>query len=355
MQVACCFITLLSLFSFAHADEDLFENAATQFDKASKSQQDKYSAQAENQNSYWNDYKNRVMQKWSDGAIPERKIYVKYFDDESTRIRVNYESGEVIAETLLPKKDASESVAKEFLKNALNDVIDKDLNAKAPVIAKDEIPTNGSSVEQSIKNLIDGVKPKETETGTDHQERQVYRITFKLTPNYIKKRADKIRPLVEKWANKYNLDPAFVLAIIRQESSFNPRARSWVPAYGLMQIVPFYAGKEVMTKVTGKTLTPDAEFLYDPEKNIMVGTTYLQLLRDDYFKNVSDENTRRYLITCSYNWGPHRIKTAISKGQLSTRLPASDVYNKLRKIAPVETSNYLERVTQFTSEFQGKK
>jgi membrane-bound lytic murein transglycosylase C len=121
-----------------------------------------------------------------------------------------------------------------------------------------------------------------------------------------------------------------------------------------MQIMPQYAGLEVLEKVTGKPTKPSPEYLYDPANNIMIGATYLQLLRDQYFTDIKDDEKRRYLITCSYNWGPHRIKKALSKKQLSTRVPAGDLFNKLQVIAPAETQEYLRRVTQYTKDFQGK-
>ncbi len=37
---------------------------------------------------------------------------------------------------------------------------------------------------------------------------------------------------------------------------------------------------EVLKAVTGKNTKPDEDFLYDPEKNIMVGATYVHILRD---------------------------------------------------------------------------
>lgn len=154
--------------------------------------------------------------------------------------------------------------------------------------------------------------------------------------------------------SKYNLDPAFILAIIRQESSFNPKARSKVGAIGLMQIMPQFAGSEVLKAVTGKSDHPTPEFLYNPAQNIMIGSTYLQLLRDEYFPSVKEDEKRMYLMTASYNWGPHRIKTAIKKGRLSTIVPSGEVFNRLQQIAPIETQEYLRKVKSYTDDFRGK-
>jgi membrane-bound lytic murein transglycosylase C len=190
--------------------------------------------------------------------------------------------------------------------------------------------------------------------GSDKIPREHYQVSFKLVPNFIKLRAAKLRPIVEIWAQKYNLDPAFILAIIRQESSFNPKARSPVGAIRLMQIMPQFAGAEVLKAVTGKNTLPNTSTLYNPTQNIMFGTTYLQLLRDEYFPGTKDNEKRMYLMTASYNWGPHRIKTAIKKGRLSTTVSSGEIFSRLQQIAPLETQEYLRKVKAYTEGFRGK-
>ena len=49
---------------------------------------------------------------------------------------------------------------------------------------------------------------------------------------------------VKRYAKKLDVDPAYVFAIIRQESVFNPKARSPVGATGLMQLMPATARLE---------------------------------------------------------------------------------------------------------------
>ena len=63
--------------------------------------------------------------------------------------------------------------------------------------------------------------------------------------------------------------------------------------------------------------------------------------------------SKNYLIIASYNWGPHRIKSAIKKGKLSTRIPSSEVLENLQAISPQETKEYLRKVTIYMAEFKG--
>lgn len=67
-------------------------------------------------------------------------------------------------------------------------------------------------------------------------------------------------------ANSNNLDPLLVFGLIRQESAFNPNARSRANARGLMQLLP-------RTARTLKRVAPTE--LYDPDKNVQVGSLYL--------------------------------------------------------------------------------
>jgi membrane-bound lytic murein transglycosylase C len=305
----------------------------------------------------WEKMRLRVLQKWADGAIPERRIFVEYFNEDSSRIKVDYENGTVTVETLIGSNDGhvqSTKIAKSNIENVLSTIVSHDSKSAAVILSSDEITGARSTKQEIISSLTQNVEMSGIERGEDDQPRKLHKVTFKLVPDYVKRRAAKFRPIVEEWAKKYNLDPAYILGLIRQESSFNPRARSPVGAIGLMQIMPQFAGLEVFEKVTGKPTIPTAEYLYDPTKNIMVGVTYLQLLRDQYFPGIKDEEKRRFLITCSYNWGPHRIKKAISNGRISIRVPASDLFNRLQQITPAETSDYLRKVTQYAYEFKYK-
>jgi soluble lytic murein transglycosylase-like protein len=88
-----------------------------------------------------------------------------------------------------------------------------------------------------------------------------------------------------------DLDPILVLSLIRQESAFNPRAKSVVGARGLMQIMPS----------TGRRLgAKRADDLWNAEVNIRLGSRYLQsLIRD--FGSVE-------LGLAAYNAGSARVR-----------------------------------------------
>ena len=71
------------------------------------------------------------------------------------------------------------------------------------------------------------------------------------------------------------VDPGLVAAIIRQESSFNPRATSVVGARGLMQVMPA-VGEAIARSLGYQYWSPD--MLYEPEVNLQLGVAHLRAM-----------------------------------------------------------------------------
>jgi soluble lytic murein transglycosylase len=128
------------------------------------------------------------------------------------------------------------------------------------------------------------------------------------------------------------LDPAWVLAVIRQESVFNPTARSSAGATGLMQLMPATA-TYVARKHFGEP-PPDRADLTDPEANVRLGTTYLRSVLDDLYGNP-------VLATAAYNAGPGRVKQWMP----SFRDIDADIWVELVPFR--ETQDYLRKVLSY--------
>jgi len=103
--------------------------------------------------------------------------------------------------------------------------------------------------------------------------------------------------LVAPAAQRTGLDPYLLLALIRQESLFDPEARSPADARGLMQLMPVTAHK--VAAESG--VPPVALDLSNPAMNVELGTTYLKKLfvmfSGDVFKAVA-----------AYNGGEHAVE-----------------------------------------------
>ena len=86
--------------------------------------------------------------------------------------------------------------------------------------------------------------------------------------------------VVERTGPDEDLDPFFVLALIRQESWFRSDAVSPAGARGLMQLMPA-TGKHVARRL-GEGESFRTGQLFDPRRNIRYGTWYLRSLLDRY-------------------------------------------------------------------------
>lgn len=158
-----------------------------------------------------------------------------------------------------------------------------------------------------------------------------------------RQRAKKIRPLVNQYARKYSLPPALILAMIEQESSFNPLAQSGKHGVGLMQLVPHEGGRAAYRYSERKPGTPTLQELQDPKTNIRLGSAYLRLLLDRHFDDIQDEDVRVSVVLAAYNWGPTRMRRVLQSDGLPESMDELEAL--LEKHAPAETRDYVRKIT----------
>ena len=160
------------------------------------------------------------------------------------------------------------------------------------------------SLNRLSRYMTDRIEPRNFETGLFlslfHLEtgntRESIRVSFNTVRVYGARRMDgqvlqllyPMRYVQEVVTNAKGVDHALVLSLIRQESSFNARAKSPVGASGLMQVMP-NTGFQVMRKKHVDLL--------DPSLNITAGSRYLAKL-------LKQHNTNYVYTFGSYNAGP---------------------------------------------------
>ena len=98
----------------------------------------------------------------------------------------------------------------------------------------------------------------------------------------------KYDELIALSAARNGVDPNLIVAVMRQESGFNIRARSYKGASGLMQLMPATAQRFAVTNI------------FDPAQNIEGGTRYLRFLLDQFNGDVN-------LVLAGYNAGENAV------------------------------------------------
>lgn len=97
-------------------------------------------------------------------------------------------------------------------------------------------------------------------------------------PKKFQHRAHEIARAVITEANHHNMDPFFLLAVIKTESHFNIKARGRHGEVGLMQLMP-----ETANWIAAQAgLTPGKFNLEDPRINIRLGAVYFASLRKEF-------------------------------------------------------------------------
>ncbi len=148
------------------------------------------------------------------------------------------------------------------------------------------------------------------------------------------------RDLIESAAAEYNLNPAYVCAIIRNESSFRPMAESAVGARGLMQLMPDTA-EWIAHKLRISGYAFDR--MYDPASNIRFGCWYLHYLSDLFQGDPIS-------VTCAYHAGQGEIAGWLSSSEYTD----NGVSLLLDRLPEGPTKSYAGRVTRDYGIYQTK-
>ena len=138
---------------------------------------------------------------------------------------------------------------------------------------------------------------------------------------------------VLKYSREYNVEPEFVYAVIKTESSFDENAVSNVGARGLMQLM-----EDAYSWVRYR-LGEEGEYnfdeMFDPEKNIKYGTYYLSYLLDKYDGSIE-------LSAAAYHCGLGLVDSWIEDGTID---PKNFKIEQIPKEND-QTSHYVSKITK---------
>ena len=135
--------------------------------------------------------------------------------------------------------------------------------------------------------------------------------------------------------NKRMANQELVLAVIRQESEFDPKAHSYAGARGMMQLMTYTA--KLVAKQS-KLPYSKSKLKSDPNYNIQLGSYYLSGLLEEY------EGSYPFALA-AYNAGPKRVRYW-RKINGDPRKRQIDYVNWIELIKFKETRNYVQRVLE---------
>lgn len=365
------------------------------------------------------DYKqSQIIMQWG-GTTSQDINNVEYSEDLKARELVDYDKNEVVIEILVPvdaSKAESEKILTSYLAksekspaaqqavntsniqlneikfNAKQEQNAKDVIKQQTIAYKKEADLKGdklqetqqglseSIIEQSVELQKKTLEKEESERIADVEAQyaelrkeskataptyKVLKYTAKLPTNSLSKRAQKYKKFAEKESQRFDIPVALVMAIMHSESAFQPNAKSAVPAYGLMQIVPRTAGHDVNKMIRKIDKPMEVDDLYVPDINVETGSAYLSILDKRYLKAIKDPKSRLYCTIAAYNTGAGNVakvfntsgnRRNINKAaRIINTLSAAQVYTALMNKLPYdETKHYLKKVSKRIPLYQAK-
>lgn len=325
-------------------------------------------------------HQREIIEQWGEFKDPATSVWVSYGESDQVRRSVDFSTGEVEVEMLVDKGTKPSDVRQQLdeavfrlMNTTEKDAFESDVVAKRVEQSLTDYQEQIQQAELSDDRLFsidDLVSIQINHSGyfkvsvasagnlavTDirsalKKDKDIIRVSFKV-PHSIHQKAARYAAAVMLASEKENISDELLFAIMETESSFNPMAKSHVPAYGLMQIVPHTAGKDATRYLYGKPKILAPSFLYKPDNNIAIGAAYLHILHYKYMRRIRDPKSRMYCAIAAYNTGASNVaKAFIDKASFTRAVPVinrlgpEEVYDKLRKFLPrEETRRYIEKV-----------
>ncbi|HCH1001768.1 TPA: membrane-bound lytic murein transglycosylase MltC [Vibrio parahaemolyticus] len=319
-----------------------------------------------------NSFSGNIKKRWGQREVKYagKSNYVKYIDNYLSRTEVDFQKGLITIETVSPTEP------QKHLKNAIiTTLLTPDDPANVDLFSSKEIKLEGQPflykqvLDQDKKPIqwswranrfadyliANNIKTKDVDF------KKAYYVEIPMVADHFSKRSYQYADIVRRASKKYDIPEDLIYAIIKTESSFNPYAVSWANAYGLMQVVPKTAGRDVFKLVKNKPGQPSPEYLFNPENNIDTGTAYFYILKNRYLREVQHPTSLEYSMISAYNGGTGGVLNTFNRSDRKramrdlNSLQPNQVYWALTKKHPnAEARRYLEKVTNFKKEFNSE-
>ena len=369
------------------AKQQAFDDEISEFQNYVAEVTAEYDAYEQQEAKEFEEFKKAVEEKWQDFKAPSQKEYVDYDEDLNSRSSVDFENGVIVVEVIIeedepekPGKKVEEAkkevrqkakkvvrgksveVTENHVSKKLEKKILKLMKTKAddgkPLLRGQIADKKGKIVKESGANYFAAElvkeKPiaKKTYKAKDGKKRTVYTVKIPMKSDHMSTRANQFREEVLKQSKRFNIDPIIAFAVMETESAFNTKAKSHIPAFGLMQLVPRSGARDAYLYVYKKDKFVDDEYLYVPSNNVELGCAYLAKIRHHYFKSITDDERAYICVIPAYNTGIGNVAKALTNNtklkpaaQKANSMSADQLYKTLRKdLKYKEARDYLERV-----------
>ncbi|MDE1251291.1 murein transglycosylase domain-containing protein [Vibrio aestuarianus] len=318
---------------------------------------DQYLANAQKS---FDEFKNTVSKKWDKPNFSDQYSWVSYSPSLELKREVNFEKNVIKVTTIVGEETSVEELKEEILatsKLTIGEAQKADVftatlieETKVEELSNQTLLPVSEDQDVQLQELEKALKEVVITEFIDSKGNSVIEAQISFPPKWLNRKEKRFYDAVETYSTKYGLEPEFVLSIIKTESAFDPTAISHIPAFGLMQIVPSSAGLDATSFLFGEQQLLKRDYLFDPEKNIEVGTAYIHLLRSRYFKGIEDEESLKYCVIAAYNGGMgpiYRIfggKRSVAVKNINQLTPEKVFSTIQKKHSAAETRNYLKKV-----------
>jgi len=372
-------------------------------------------------------YRAEIIKKWGVGDVSERNKSVEYSADQTVKSVIDYDNNEVSVSILVDSNTTDEAAKAELEKrveqlaatadsnvyqvvtalepNAVEAIeimpvtftAENEKQAKQVIIEQTkaqlvEIDKESDKVQLSNadhvsidmiekvntekkKKLLIAAKTRLTAVSEDYDklraskvaaltEKKIVEYKVKLPENGLSARANAVVDFAQQEGERWQVPAALIMAVIHSESSFDPKATSPIPAYGLMQIVPTTAGYDVNQIVRKISEPMSSGDLYTPNINVETGAAYLNILDKRYLKSIKNDQSRLYCMIAAYNTGAGNVAKAFNAdgarsikkaAKVINTMAPDDVYQHLLHHLPYdETKRYLKKVSSRIELYQNK-
>jgi soluble lytic murein transglycosylase len=203
------------------------------------------------------------------------------------------------------------------------------INIESKSLSQINLSPKSNFDKKEFKHVISLLKASIFSETNNHLEgfKVVYRDLSRGVLSFNKEVLDVLYPKpywdkIQKYST--GMDPIIPLALIRQESAFNPKAQSHVGARGLMQLMP-YTAKQFKRNLKVSQLE-------NPNLNLSIGSKYLYNLMKQYDFNLV------YTLS-AYNAGEGRVKEWRTK-----YLTNDSILHNIENIPFSETRKYVKLI-----------